>query len=293
MRLNKHYKFLQKLLLCLFIITLISCSTNKKYNRKRGKLSDAMEKAKDDYEGERVVETNYEIEDEDESADWLTFLFGCENTEKEENKTTIENQHIETEKKEIKFTSVWLQLHSDIGVMKVKNETDVFQMGVSLGGYVNEYNSLHFTFNAGVGNLMQDSEINESIRNEVDLMDLSLSVRKYATPLHTFIGGYLILGGGLSMILYDYRNPLTAIDEFGEIEYIDDDGLVGLNFFLGSGGHLFNSGRLRIGSELILGTKFWSPQTFADFTNDVIQVSPYIKLRFKFSLNPKHNNKKD
>jgi len=181
------------------------------------------------------------------------------------------------------------------GSIYLNQRTDFSCLGISAGTYLSDKTSIHFLLDFGTANLLQNSDLEQSIKREIHLVDLSLKTKHYINSSSDFLGGYGIIGGGISFLFFQYRNPLVAYeyDDNGlaiDTETIRSDGLSGVNIYIGTGFHLFNPLMFRIGGELLAGAKLWSLNTFADFENDVFNVSPYVAFRIEISAGKEFRN---
>lgn len=248
---------------------------------RRGKLSDAMEKASDDYEGERVIESE-DTEDDDE-------YYYDDDDEYEYDSVEHDDE----------------QLVSEYDSVPPKTSSKINRFGITFGSgllHSDEYYGLnHFNLNFHTGKhdnvyftggfswapIQETSELTRSIKGNIKLLNIGIGFQKYTTPPYTFMGQYFYGGINFNYMFWSYNNPIEIIDYDTGSDYyssttIRSDRLKGLEFYAGVGIHLIQTKSFRIGGSLSPGVILWFWDTDEGFSNDVFD--PFFYLKFKIHL---------
>lgn len=263
---------------------------------RRGKLSEAMEKASDNYDGDRTVSSTENDEDEDEDESTPLFQPSTERTEYLKNRleTKDDSTNIDQENdipedpplpKKVKAGVKW-------GIGYVGNEEfqTINHFHLTIGGYIEERKSLHFSIGLNLIDVNSDHKLSESIKNTIWVGELDLEYRGFITPDYTFFGNYFLAGIGYNLMGWNYRNPIEAVtyDDYGNIEdteEITSDALSGGNLYFGTGFNALQIKGFHLGVELVTGVYLWGLYTSQGFENDVYDLAmPYWKMRLNLDL---------
>ncbi len=265
---------------CLLMATIAGCSSSSE--TRRGKLSDAMEKASEENKGDRKVPT--------EPAQPTPVAVG--NVETRLNPTDTSVQSGPEQQKDITTDSLrerpssrmWLGIRLGGGTLKAGDFEGIGEFGVSAGSYISDrfYGEVWGFFSSST--LIETAALNKSIKDGVIITGIGLEGKYFLTPSYTFLGPYLLLGMNFSHMSWDYQNAITAnkYDNSGNVigtDRITSDALSGLDMFVGAGLHLFQFSGFHVGAELAPGLILWSNATSEGFDNDVFKTFFYLKFR--------------
>lgn len=260
-------KKMRYLMIILLITSLIGCATSGR--KRRGSLSEAVEKTSDDYEGERKVHTEYEWEDIDYDNDDNDFF-------ERERRKNDEDSFVDDLAED---TPVYFELKAGTGLLSNEHFYAINGFSLGVGLYPDE--NTKFGIFAGLDHapVKETDSFSESLRNGTTIGSFGLQFKHLTTPDHTFIGNYITLGASLDIMGWSYKNPLTAYDDYGNTELINSDLLKGYECFIGTGLNLFNPEKVKFGSELTAGVIFWDWYTLEGFDNDLFNAFFYVKFR--------------
>ena len=262
---------MKKLILLLIFLCLIGCATTGRYEKRRGSLKDAAEKASDDYEGERKVKTEYEwVDDEPE----IVAIY--EETDEEKYQDYEEGEYSEV------LNGFWLNTKFSTGLVKSEHFYGFHQFNLGIGGYIKEKNWLSFFVGYAHSPVQETSKLHKSIDGGVHILNAGFEWKYFTTPKYTFLGNYLLLGSALDYMCWEYKNAL--VDQYGYI--IESDCLGGFELYTGIGFNLINPYKVKLGIEISPGVIFWGGNTSEGFDNDLFDPFLYLKLKviLNFSL---------
>ena len=252
----------------IIVLLLISCAGHDRYEPRRGSLKEGMEKASDDYEGERKVKTEYEwVDDEPE----IVVIY--EETDEEKYQ---EDEYIGFSNEVDRF---WSNVKFSTGLVKSEHFYGFHQFNLGVGGYIKEKNWFNFYVGYAHSPIQETSELHKSIDGGVHLLNIGFEWKYFTTPKYTFLGNYLLLGSALDYMCWEYKNVLE--DQYGDI--IKSDCLGGVEFYTGIGFNLINPYKVKLGIEISPGVILWGGNTAEGFDNDLFD--PFLYLKFKIILN--------
>jgi hypothetical protein len=249
------------LLFALFSIYFQSCSSFT--GVRRGKLSDAMDKASDEHEGDRTVDTDFEPGD---------YYYEYEETTGTEETTDDFEAKIDSSIEKMGLTYSFM---GGPGLIKGDDFFGLNHFNASIGTYLGEYHRLELFAGFAWAPVQKTSKLNKSLESGVLMLNAGINYKLFLTPKHTFLGQYVMLGAAYNKMFWSYKNSLQ--DEYGDI--IGADGLDGIEIFTGIGLHLIQTKIFQIGGEIVPGIVIWGWLTDEGFDNDVF--SPFWEIKFR------------
>ena len=269
-------------LLIFGLIFLINCSSLSRHNR-RGKLSDAMEKASDENTGSRKTETEFKPDYEN------NIIYDDRNyTHKKE----IKPPFIAFPAPDAPNNFLWISAKGGTGIQRSNDFFGLNHLSISTGGYCARQSLLQISAGIGWSPLQKTSKLNQSIKNGITLLNIGLEYKKFTTPHYTFLGQYFLFGMNYNVMYWRYKNPIKAdvYDYWGNVlytEYIRSDWLSGIELFTGIGFNIVQTHNTHLGFEITPGIILWGFHTYEGFDNDVFDPFLYVKFKLlcSFGLN--------
>jgi hypothetical protein len=269
------------LVLCLLIVSgliLQSCFGTSKH--RGGKLSDAMEEASDEHEGERKVDTQPDPEYEDDEPEHVVGVVSEPAALAADDSLSVDSAIVFPGRK-----LNWFTIGGGTGLLKEDNFFGLNHFNLAIGAYLEERHYLELTAGVSSAPVQETSLLSESLDGGVILLQLGLGYKFYTTPLHTFMGLYLCAGLGYTYMRWSYKNPFEAMtyDEYGNalgMETISSDGLSGFELYAGLGLNLVQTEGFQLGAEVLPGLIAWGGESSEGFDNDVFDTFYYTKLKF-------------
>ena len=285
----KFYRILNTVTCFLVMILILSTMQGCSSSNRRGKLSDAVGKAKDG-EKDRKVKTSPRYNDpgdEDSEIDEEIVIDSVGNDN--------DNLH---HRKYYKYTSDSktvsdgrFGLAYGSGAMINRDFYGLNSFSFSLEGFSGIKTRLDLKAGFGYAPIQQTSKLNESLSDGVVQLFAGFQYNSFTTPQYTFMGQYFFGGFNLVLMIWNYRNPVLAdvYDEYGNVLYtesITSDALVGFDLHGGLGWNVAQTKTVNLGIELDLGVTLWSWTTKEGFDNDVFESFKYAKLNFMVKIKP-------
>jgi len=262
-------KRLYSIAILISLLVIYGCASNS--SNRKGRLSDAMEKSSDDYEGDRFVET---IPDPD---------FG-DDEEKERKKRRIKKKgaKFSENKSKYKFSSLFVRHNS--GGMFSNDFYGINGLSLNLRVKSRPVDCWQVYLGYSIAPVQETSHLSESIKSGVGIISLGTEYVKYTTPSYTFLSHFFLLGLEYNIMSWSYKNPIEAFeyDDYGNIigvEKINNDFLSGVDFHMGTGLSLFQTESVNLGMEVIPGIKLWWFKSNEGFSNDIFPPFPYLMLK--------------
>lgn len=230
--------------------------------KRRGPLSDAVEKASDDNEGSRVVETPPVTErshDDDSDELYTTVATVASN---DADSTTHEPvravrsaslSHADSSKRS---TNVWLSIAGGPGLSGGDAFADLSNGSLRIGGEIGERGHVDLVGSINRAPLNTSTTLYRAVNDDILIFSGGGEGRWYTTPKHTALGHYVMGGIGFTTMAWDYRN---AIVSGGDI--IRGDRLNGIELYIGTGFEIVRTSRFRFGIEALPGIMIWSGTT--------------------------------
>jgi hypothetical protein len=263
-------------------MTLTSCSPS---SRRAGSLSDAMEKASDDYQGERKVDAVGETEEPEYIPADSTFI------------KFEPAREIGEDGKPLK--DLWLGLKFGTGVMNTESFYGVTSFAFLGNQFLDDKKSVSFDLGLEYSPLQttrttefdpEEDEIVKALDGGVITLFAGMNFRYYTTPKHTFIGNYFSAGAGVKSMFWSYKNPIEIkeYDEYGNYagtETISGDQLWGFDINAALGLNYIQFKHFSLGIEFNPGLTIWGFNTYEGFSNDIFHPFLYLKTNFNFMIN--------
>lgn len=234
-------------------------------------LSKAMEKASDDYKGDRKIETDAE------PAPWFDSLADDEDAPEMPAPESAPPIDTTTRGTGNRQTGV-IGLSAGYGIIEADGIYQLNHIDVSLGGYIDEKNRLEGFAGYGYALIDETSELDKSIK-DASLLYIGARYKHFTTPRYTFLGHYFTAGLAYSKLFWTYENTLYV-----DGREIDRDNLEGLELFAGMGLHLAQTEHFQLGLEILPSMTLWSAYTDEGFDNDVFGPLYMLKLRLTLSF---------
>jgi len=240
------------LLLLLFLFSCMSSS-----HRNRGSMSGAMDKSRDDYEGERTVpdeeDEDYWFDEEEEDGD----IPEDSAPEYDSDDTGIPDEPL----------NLFLLVRGGASFVSDPYFENPLDMEVLIGG-LGESNFGFFLF-AGFKNLdvQSDSSISAAIKSHPLILDIGGEIRYY--PFHelTYFSPYV--AGRISgfVLFWSYKNDLIAGSDTISSDYLGGVGLDG-----GIGVDFVQTDHFQAGFLLLPQAFLFGDETAEGFNNDIFDA---------------------
>lgn len=268
--------------LMVFLLLLMSCSPS---SRRAGSLSDAMDKASDDYQGERKVKAVVQREE----PEYLT----------------PDDSHIKFEtdgerpKQSPPLKDLWFGLQFGTGIVSTKSFYGVTSFALTGNQFISNKRSISFDLGLEYSPLQttrslefdpQEDRIVKALDGGVITFFAGMNYRYYTTPKHTFIGNYFSAGGGVKSMFWSYKNPIE-IREYNDhgidigSETISSDQLWGFDLNAALGLNYIQFKHFSLGIEFNPGITVWGFNTYEGFSNDIFYPFWYFKTNFNLMIN--------
>ena len=283
------------LAIILTLVLLSSCTTSR--NRSAGRLSDAVEKSSDNYEGERKIKAVVTEEDDEDDENINDHHY-----------TDNENYHNENplfvtyEKNESKNISLgrdhWLGFQFGTGVLSSESFYGLSSFALTGNQYTGEKRSLSYELGFDYAPLQTtetatfdpaEDKIVQGLEGGIVSFFAGIKKRWYTTPKYTFLGNYFAAGVRIHSMFFEYKNELE-INEYDEYDvligtdYVKHDQIWGVDFNVATAVNIMQFKHLRVGIEFNPGITIWWFDTYQGFTNDVFAPFVYLKTNFRFLL---------
>ncbi len=257
------------------------------HRRHRGKLSEAMEKASTDYEGDRRISTpEHEYRDPVLIPDVDEQIISVPDRGPDMPDTETEGQKQEDEHgfwyTEESDNDILYSLTGGTGVIKGEDFYEHKHISISVGKYLSENQRLEFFGGIGWAPVQETSDLDNSIEDGIILFVGGINYKYFTTPRYTFLGQYFLLGIALNEMFWHYENPIIVENE----NRIRSDHITGLELIAGLGVHIAQTKYFQIGAEVLPNIILWDFSTNKGFSNDVFGPFGTIKFRVTFTLMP-------
>jgi hypothetical protein len=273
------------LVLCLLIVSALilqSCAGSKKY--RSGKLSDAMEEASDEHEGERKVDTQPNPEDEDDEGEFVVGIDSEPSTYLTTDSSSVNQAEFQPVDFIVGRKQNWFTIAGGTGLLREEDFYGLNHFNLALGAFFKKRHYAELLAAIGSAPVQETSLLSQSLDGGVLLLHLGAGYKYYITPKHTFMGLYICAGLGYAYMRWSYKNPFEAMayDEYGDelgMETISSDGVSGFELYAGLGLNIFQTEGFQLGGEVLPGFIAWRGETSEGFDNDVFDTIYYTKLK--------------
>ncbi|MDA3958190.1 hypothetical protein [Oceanispirochaeta sp.] len=255
-------KLYRSLILLLLILTfLTSCTTSSTHNR--GSLSGAMDKSRDENEGDR------EVPDEDDSSWWTEDDEDPDEDESEDQDDLYDTEDATRSPSEPMTLNVLLRGGRSLRARPYFSSD--FNGEILIGDRINHWEVYLFGGFDNL-NLYSTHALSESIKDNSFALYAGLEGRYYMFPdLQIFSPFALARIGGL-YLFWEFQNALTSGDDT-----IKSDILGGLLLGAGLGVDLYHGEAFRVGVTMIPEVYLFGEETSQGFTNDYFSSQGFIR----------------
>lgn len=258
-----RYLFVSIVILSLLIP--LSCTTTS--TKDRGSLSDAMDKARDDYPEERELPSEPRNNDE-----W----------DREDDRDYYEDDWEDDQDGEYVYytgpTAMYLGARGGNALYSYPYFDSLFDSELLLGTGLEK---TEFLFFGGIKAVTarEDSAIKDSIDEGVIFLRGGVEGRYYPFPSWPVFSPYLLAQAGGLYMYWSFKNPLDAGSET-----ITSDSVGGMILAAGAGINLINTDTFRLGAAWIPEVHFFYSETHEGFENDVFDAYSTIRWAIEMGL---------
>jgi len=261
------------------------CVTTPAHNRPaKGRLSDVMKKASDQYQGDRNLAMSDPHHDDGESV-WfqvpIVSAAAVEPATPAPAATPAEHPprpapvHTLPPRKPLRTDNLWFGVRGGSGaatnayffrtggfdlVLEAYNGSD--QSARLVAGF-------HTMSVRDNGNL-----VSTAVEGEPVVLGFGGEYKFYETPETSFFGFYFLAGLQFNLMTWTYRNTVWENHE----NPIASDALGGMDIYPCLGARLLQTEPVILGLELRPGVKVWQDQTQEGYDNDLFHPVPYVRL---------------
>ena len=264
-------------MLLVLVITIQACANGR--SARRGKLSDAMEKASNQNSGSREIEVPDNAKD-DVHLPFLPIYSEDRNVERPPNEkigTELSEPNISNQEKE-KIDINPFGVSGGVGLLKSDDFSEMLFLDLSFGFPENKSWYEIYVGGAWAG-IDQTSELDASIDNGILLFNVGFNYKHKLSSNPKWNTPYFLLGAAYKRMYWSYNNEITTTD--GDI--ITSDILDGIEIHAGIGKSFFKTNGNKFGLEVVPAFIFWSSQTSEGFDNDVFDPFFMFKIQAVFS----------
>lgn len=252
------------------LISVTACTSTP--TRDRGSLSDAMDRARDDYPEEREVPS--EPRDDD--------MWDQDNRDRDNDRDPSGDKWEHDRDTEYVYYSgpaaMYLGLRGGNALYSYPYFDSLFDSEILFGTGPNETELLFFGGIKAV-TAREDSEIKESIDEGVIFLRGGVEGRFYPFPDWQVFSPYLLAQAGGLYMYWSFKNPLEAGSET-----ITSDSVGGMILAAGAGINLINTEKFRLGGAWIPEVHFFYSETQEGFENDVFDAYSTIRWAVELGL---------
>lgn len=232
----------------------------------RGKLSDAMEKASDDNEGDRTVETDPEEED-DFFVEETPLYYATDDSSKSAYSLQIDNSE--------DGTSSFFGISGGSGLIS-GDFRSINNVNIRFGfGQARLYGLIYG--GAYWAPITAESKTGRSIESPMRMLKVGFEVHFYTTPEWTFIGNRLIGGFNIGIAQWSYSNDIRT-DSDGFTESISGDMITQFELYIGTGINIAQTKYFNIGFYVLPGVLLFDDQTNEGFENDYFDPEAFLRF---------------
>lgn len=274
--------FFNYISLAVLFILQSSCAlmnSADEHHATRGKLSDAMEKSSDNYQGPREViapPANTTIEEE-KNSERIVFTSSADETQPFPDDHTFE---LAESRHRTKGEGVGLT--KAIGIMPDNyfQQHSSYQFNYSFGQVDTNNGEFELYARYDAAAVKKGHKIYSSIRGDVTTLGIGAQLKFFQSQILPMLSPYYVGGVGMLATSWDYRNSFTVSDG----STIFRDSVFGGELYLGAGMRYspirFVNASIELGPRITL----WDDVTNQDFENDVFRANFSIFLSLDFSL---------
>jgi len=263
-------------ILLIGFIALQGCSSSRKGGR--GNLSEAMEKASNDYKGKRKIEKRPTPRQHDTTHYWRADSGHVRSIYRPRRSYEAEMRlHAD-------YGKPWFGISAEYGLLKSDDFYGLTSVAFSYEGFGLYKTRLDLHLSVESSPIQETSPLNKSLDGGILMFQLGADINFFTTPPYTFMGQYFKTGFDMVVMSWAYRNPIITLNEYGGETKIDSDAIWGFGLNVGLGWHIAQTKYFILGGELQPGAIFWGPYTSEDFKNDVFPTFWYLRLSATIKL---------
>jgi hypothetical protein len=239
----------------------IGCTTTS--HRDRGSLSDAMDKARDDYEGEREVPD----EEKDDPPPY-------EKDRDDENDYDSNNDYRDSYSSDSTADPLGdprMLLRGGQGFVNDPYFNSLFDGEILLGAG-DEFVEIYVLAGLKTLTVQEDHSISLSIKPESFMLHAGIEGRFYPLPSFSFMSPYLMARLGGFFYFWTFLNPLTSGSDT-----ISSDTVGGAFAGVGAGIDLLHTEYFRLGGQVIPEVYLFGEETSQGFQNDYFSAQGTVK----------------
>lgn len=272
------------ILLLVLAVIIQGCSTGSRAHR--GKLSDAMERASTDYEGERRMPEPESSPEPDWDFDSV-LIFGDEDDEpcvgdncpEPGSDSTDADPEVHGPPLPPVPAPVWFfGFSGGVGPMKSEDFDPMTRAGIFAGTYIGSHLRWELHIGGSWAPIQDTSELDKSLKDGVFLFNAGLDLKAFLASRKVFLTPYIIFGAAYNHMWWNYENPIITFDG----ETIHGDNLEGYEIHAGAGLQLAQTNHFQVGAEVVPSLIIWEGATGRGFENDVFD--PFYLLMFRATV---------
>ena len=259
-------------MIILCFLFLQGCCSSFLSGGHRGSLSDAMEKASDDYEGDREVETE---------DDWAEDEHEFETVVSEDvTSSSLTGQTSASQADSLnRIHGRVFTISGGPGLLSGEDYYGYHHVNLGFGICSKEHHIAQLYIGYMSVPVSTTGALHRSLDNGVLLLQAGGEIKYFMTPQYTFMGQYFIGGLAFHYMLWTYKNTIYA-----DGESINSDSVTGFELYAGAGVNLMQTRYFQMGGECLPGVILWNNETSRGFKNDVFGTFWHVKFRINFNF---------
>jgi len=174
-----------------------------------------------------------------------------------------------------------LTLHGSMGQLFNSKFEGYEEYGIGLRWFIFDKRTVNGCFSVGFTNVSRDRKIYNSVKKDVEIVNIEGSTSYFFGKEHTFANPFYELGFGYTYKFWNYKNPISVN---GSHDPIKSDRLDGFTLSAGVGLLLFQPYKHNLELKVVPGAKLWVDKTREDFDNDLFKSFSFLKLELVYGL---------
>ncbi len=238
---------------------LVSCSSEPTHYR--GSLSDAMDKSRDDYEGERSVPDQRRVPEQSYPGEQEV----VDGYQSPESYSSVDAASSPSE--------FWLGFRGGNGYYASRDMEPLADCDILAGGEVAQNLEVDLFAGFKVTRAVAGSSLDASVKDPLLFLKAGIEARYSPLPAWPVMSPYLSAGMGGFYMGWNFRNALVSGDDI-----ITSDSIDGFMVTVGAGVYLLNLERFRVGIGVQPEMYLFGIMTGEGFDNDYFDYFDSIKL---------------
>jgi hypothetical protein len=269
---RKEFCYLTAFLIAVWFLSLQGCCSSFLSGGHRGQLSDAMEKASDEYEGEREVETEDDWEEDEPEVETVIV--------EDYSSASLTGQSSGPPADSLNLISgTVFSISGGPGLLSGEDYYGYHHVNLGYGFCSKQHHILQLNLGYMWVPVSTTGTLHRSLDNGLLLLQAGGEIKYFMTPYYTFLGQYFIGGLAVHYMFWSYKNTI-----FADGESINSDSMSGFELYTGVGINLMQTQNFQLGGECLPGVIFWNNTTNRGFENDVFGTFWHIKLRINVNF---------